>query len=59
MFRVSALTLGYVYDLPVAKHLALGLGIQGTLNVVPSAIAPAYGGDTPTGYMPFVRIKIR
>jgi hypothetical protein len=45
VFRVSELTLGYVYDLPVAKHLALGFGVQGTLDIVPSAIKFAYGGD--------------
>jgi hypothetical protein len=57
-FRVSEVTLGYVYDLPVAKHVALGFGVQGTLNLVPSAIKFAYGDD-PAGYMPFVRLKLR
>jgi hypothetical protein len=58
VFRVSELTAGYIYDLPVAKHLALGFGMQGTVNFVPSAIKFAYG-DNPTGYMPFVRLKVR
>jgi hypothetical protein len=58
VFRVSALSLGYVYDLPIARRLALGLGVQGTLNHVPSAIRFAYG-DHPAGVMPFVRLKIR
>ncbi|HXV01822.1 MAG TPA: hypothetical protein VG166_15110 [Caulobacteraceae bacterium] len=58
VFRVSEATLGYLYDIPVAKHLALGLGVQGTLNLVPSAIKLAYGDD-PTGYMPFARLEIR
>ena len=58
VFRVSALTLGYVYDLPVARRLALGFGVQGSLNLVPSSLEAAYGGD-PTGYMPFIRLKIR
>jgi hypothetical protein len=58
VFRVSEITLGYVYDFPVASHVALGLGVTGTVNLVPPAIAPAYGDD-PTGYMPFVRLKIR
>jgi hypothetical protein len=58
VFRVSELTLGYVFDVPVAKHLALGLGVEGTLNIVPSAIKFAYGDD-PTGLMPFLRLKIR
>jgi hypothetical protein len=58
IFRVSEVTLGYVYDIPIAKHLALGLGAQGTLDIVPSAIKFAYGDD-PAGYMPFIRLKIR
>ena len=58
VFRVSEATLGYVYDVPIARHLAFGLGVEGTVNFVPAIIAPAYGGD-PTGYMPFVRLKLR
>ncbi len=58
VFRVSEATLGYVYDLPVAKHLALGFGVQGSVNFVPAAIKTAYGGD-PAGYMPFLRLKIQ
>ena len=58
VFRVSEATLGYVYDIPVSRHLALGLGAQGTLNLVPSTIKFAYGDD-PTGFMPFVRLKVR
>ena len=58
VFKVSELTLGHVYDLPVARHAALGFGLQGTLDVVPGAIKFAYGDD-PAGVMPFVRLKIR
>ena len=57
-FRVTALSLGYVYDIPVASHLALGLGGQGSLDVLPSAITPAYG-DAPASFVGFVRLKIR
>ncbi len=58
VLRVSEATLGYVYDIPIAKHLALGFGVQGTVNIVPSAAKVAYGDD-PTGSMPFVRLKVR
>ncbi|HEV2364028.1 MAG TPA: hypothetical protein VGS12_07500 [Caulobacteraceae bacterium] len=58
VFRVSELTLGYVYDLPLARHLALGVGVEGTLDMAPSAISLAYG-DHPGGYMPFIRLKVR
>ena len=57
-FRVSELSLGYVFDLPLAKHVALGLGALGTVNIVPAAIKAAYGGS-PTAYMPFLRLKLR
>jgi hypothetical protein len=58
VFQVSEATLGYVFDVPVAKHLALGLGVQGSVNIVPSTLRAAYGAD-PIGYMPFIRLKIR
>ena len=58
VFRVAEASLGYVYDLPVSKHVALGLGAMGTVNFVPDALRPAYG-DTPLGWMPFVRLKLR
>jgi hypothetical protein len=57
--RVSETTLGYVYDIPVARHVALGLGLQGTVNYVPASLRAAYGTSNPTGAMPFVRLKIR
>jgi hypothetical protein len=58
VFRVAEASLGYVYDLPVAMHVALGLGAMGTANFVPDPIKPAYGG-TPWGWMPFLRLKLR
>jgi hypothetical protein len=58
VFRVGEASLGYVYDLPVARHVALGLGAEGTVNFVPQAIRAAYGGS-PVGYMPFVRLELR
>lgn len=58
MFRVSAVTLGYIYDMPVGKHMALGLGALGDVYDLPSAIKPAYGAS-PASYMGFMRLKIR
>lgn len=58
IFRVSELSLGYVYDIPVLDHLALGLGAVGTVDVVPSELRPAYG-PAPVSYMVFARLKIR
>ncbi len=58
VFRVSAFSLGYIYDIPVARHLALGLGALGTAYALPSAIKPAYSGG-PTSFEGFLRLKIR
>ena len=57
IFRVSELSLGYVYDLPVFEHVAAGIGIAGTIDILPSAIAPAYGSNNPASFMAFVRLK--
>jgi hypothetical protein len=58
VFRVSEVSLGYVYDIPAARHLAVGLGAMGTVDLVPSAIKPSYGGS-PTAWMPFLRLTLR
>lgn len=58
IFDVSGFSLGYVYDIPVADHLALGLGAMGTVDAVPSAIQPSYG-SSPVSYMLFTRLKIK
>jgi hypothetical protein len=58
VLRVGETTLGYVHDFPLARHVALGLGVQGTINFVPAPLHAAYGAAEPTGLMPFVRLKI-
>jgi len=58
VFRVSSFSLGYVYDIPVLDHLALGLGASGTVDVLPATIEPTYGSD-PLSYMLFTRLKIK
>ena len=56
-FNVGKFSLGYIYDVPVAQHLSLGLGALGSLYDLPKAIQPAYGD--PQSYMLFVRFKLR
>jgi hypothetical protein len=56
--QVSEVSLGYIYDIPIAQHLALGLGAMGSVNDLPAAARLAYGGS-PTAYMTFARLKIR
>jgi hypothetical protein len=58
-FHVSEATLGYLYDIPISQHVALGLGLQATVNLVPMRLASVYGSRTPLGSMPFLRLKLR
>jgi hypothetical protein len=58
VFRVSEFSLGYIYDVSVLEHLALGFGAMGTVDFLPSTVEPSYGSD-PVSYMAFMRLKIR
>jgi hypothetical protein len=55
-FNIHALTLGTNYRLGSAKNTDLTLGIQGTLNVSPSALK-SYYGSAPTGFQVYLRIN--
>jgi hypothetical protein len=57
-YNVGKVSLGAVRDFRIADHLAVGAGGLFSLNFVPEALAPLYGGDNPTGAMAFVRIKL-
>ena len=58
-FRVGKVSLGAVRDFPVGEHLAIGAGGLFSVNFVPDALAPAYGGHNPTAAMGFVRLKLQ
>jgi hypothetical protein len=58
VFDVSTLSIGYIYDVPIAKHLSLGLGALGSVYGLPSAITPFYGSQ-PASYMTFLRLALR
>lgn len=57
IFEVAAFSLGYVYDIPVGRHLAAGLGAVGSLYALPAQIRPVYGAQ-PGSVMVFARLKI-
>lgn len=57
-YRVGKVSLGAVRDFRIADHLSLGAGGLFSVNFVPDALAPLYGGHNPTGAMGFVRVKI-
>ena len=56
-FTVAAGTLGYVRELSRGLGMTLGVGVRGTVNVLPVALESAYGSRTPLGAMVFLRVR--
>ena len=56
-FAVTALSLGYIREILRGSDATLGLGFQGTVNVLPAALEPVYGSRRPVGGMVFVRVR--
>jgi len=57
-FDVGELSLGYRYDFWRNQHLAAGLGVLGTLSLVPKEIQGVYGNN-PTSGMVFAHVELR
>jgi hypothetical protein len=57
-FDVGKFSAGYIYDIPVAKHLAFGIGGLGSVYALPDALEPAYS-ENPVSFMIFARLKLR
>jgi hypothetical protein len=55
-FNINALTLGVNRTLATVKKTNLSAGIQGTLNVSPSALKTIYG-STPVGFQVYIRVN--
>jgi hypothetical protein len=54
---VGGLSLGYIHDWPVGKHLAFGLGGLVSAYELPTQVQVSYG--TPHSFMLFARLKVR
>ncbi len=57
VFTVNKVSIGGIYDVPVADHLKLGIGGLVSKYALPSALKPFYGSD-PTSFMVFLRLKL-
>jgi hypothetical protein len=55
--RVAKASIGAVRDWRVNDSVSIGLGALYTVNQVPGALEPSYGGD-PDGAMVFARLRI-
>ena len=56
-FNVSAGSLGFIREIAQGAGLTLGLGIRGTVNLVPETLAHIYGSRTPVGGLVFLRLR--
>ncbi len=56
-FNVSHISLGHIREVGRVRGPTIGLGVRGTINVVPSTLEPFYGSRTPTGALIFVRLR--
>ncbi|MGI8497110.1 MAG: hypothetical protein ACR2OG_05955 [Gemmatimonadaceae bacterium] len=57
VFDVSALSLGYIREVGRWAWATIGVGAQGTVNVVPGALESVYGSRAPLGGLLFLRLR--
>lgn len=56
-FNVSGLALGYVREIADYRGASLGLGVRGSINIVPEALKSTYGTQTPGGIALYARLR--
>ncbi len=56
-FTITALSVGYIREILRTTKATVGIGLQGSLNVLPNTLDPIYGSRTPLGGMLFLRIR--
>jgi hypothetical protein len=54
---LGALSLGYERRIWRRAPLAVGLGAQGTLDLVPEELRPFYGSRTPVGLVAYLQVR--
>lgn len=57
LFPVTALSLGYDYDLGPIHGMVPGIGAMGTVDSLGAGLVPAYGTRLPLGGMVFLRLR--
>ncbi len=55
LHRVGHVTVGAVAERPIPRFGRFGLGMRGTVNVVPAALESIYGSRRPLGMAVFIR----
>ena len=54
---VYAVSAGYIREVATYGQTTLGLGIAGSINVVPQALQATYGTRTPVGMVVYLRLR--
>ena len=57
-YAVGKASLGLVRDVRLADHVSVGIGGLVSVNFIPDALAPLYGGHRPMGAMGFLRFRL-
>jgi hypothetical protein len=57
LFNVGSGTVGFIRELARWNATTIGLGVTGTMNLVPSALQSTYGSRTPLGGLVFLRLR--
>lgn len=56
-FDIGALALGYLRTLGTAAGLSAGVGVRGSVNLVPESLKSIYGTRTPAGVVIYLRLR--
>ncbi len=57
VFKVGKVSLGYIFDAVLAESWKGGVGLLGSLALVPGELEHEYG-DSPVSWMAFFRVKV-
>ena len=54
---VGSFVVGYIREISEFNGGSIGLGVRGSVNVIPAALEPSYGTRTPGGFSVFLRFR--
>lgn len=57
LFGVAGASAGYLRELARGYGMSLGVGVRGSLGLVPAALESTYGSRTPLGAVLFLRLR--
>jgi hypothetical protein len=57
VFDLGELVLGYLREVVTLGSCSAGLGVRGSLNILPESLESFYGSRTPAGVMVYLRLR--